>query len=119
MPMDLDDDGKREWTRLIAAALKAEVLTVVDRSIVEIAAHAYSTFIRASRVLQSDGLTYETTNTTGGKVIKARPEAAIAADAWRRYRASICELGFTPAARAKVSTVDPAEENTPAAGYFN
>lgn len=119
MPADLDDDALREWRRLVDVTMKAEVLTEAERSIVEIAAHAYSTFVRAQREINAKGMTYETTNTTGGLVIKARPEIAIASDAWRRYRSAICELGLTPAARAKVSTVDPGEEESPAASYFD
>lgn len=118
-PAGLDDDGAREWARLVTMAQEAQILTRAERSIIELAAHAYSVFIRAQREIDSKGLTYETTNTTGGLVIKSRPEVAIASDAWRRYRAAICELGFTPAARAKVSTVDPNEDESPAAGFFN
>jgi len=118
MPGDLDQDGEFEWRRLCAACVSLGVLTVADRSIVELAAHAYATFIRATRVLMASGNTYETKNRAGEKVIKARPEAAIASDAWRRYRAAICELGLTPAARTRV---EAASDNTDGGteGYFN
>src|SRR5688572_1904106 len=81
IPADLDDDGAAEWERLCSVCVAARVLTVADRGIVELAAQAYSTFIRATRAVRDGGLTYETTNTTGGKVIKTRPEVAIASDA--------------------------------------
>lgn len=119
IPDDLNADGQREWDRLVSISLASRVLTKADRSIVELAAHAYSTWIRAERVIELKGITYETTNTTGGAVIKARPEVVIASDAWRRYRAAICELGLTPAARAKVSAVDQNDAVDPAAKYFN
>lgn len=118
VPADLNDDGLREWRRLVDVCLITQVLTPADRAIVELAAHAYSTWIRAERVVESEGMTYETTNTTGGAVIKKRPEVEIASDAWRRYRAAICELGLTPAARAKVSAVEQSDEADPAAQYF-
>lgn len=117
-PADLNDDGLREWHRLVETCVASKVLTPADRAIVELAAHAYSTWIRAERVIESEGLTYETTNTTGGTVIKKRPEVEIASDGWRRYRAAICELGLTPAARAKVSAIGESDEADPAAKYF-
>ena len=119
MPDHLDAVAKEEWRRLIALALRAQVLTEAERSIVEIAAAAYSTWRSALAVIRCEGMTYETTNTTGGSVIKPRPEVAIESDAWRRYKAAIVELGFTPAARSKVNAIDPNEETDPGAAYLN
>lgn len=119
MPADLDDDGAAEWDRLCAVCVNAGVLTLADRGIVELAAQAYSTFIRATRAVRVGGMTYETTNTTGGQVIKTRPEVAIASDAWRRYRAAICELGLTPAARTRVEAASEESSSDAASGYFN
>lgn len=119
MPDGLDKVGQAEWARLVAEATKAQVLTTVDRGILELAAEAYSTWAAARTCVMNSGLTYETTNQNGDLVIKARPEVAIQSDAWRRYRAAACELGFTPAARAKVSTIDPNEDEDPGAAYLN
>jgi P27 family predicted phage terminase small subunit len=114
-----DEIAKPEWVRLTTIAAAAEVLTKAERSIIELACVAYSDLMRARKAIAKHGQTYETTNQQGDMVIKSRPEVAIAADAWRRYRAAVCELGFTPAARAKVSTVDPGEEQSPEEKYFN
>jgi P27 family predicted phage terminase small subunit len=119
IPAHLDALAREEWHRLVAMALKARVLTEADRSILEIAACAYAVWRVAIDVIRAEGLTYETTNTTGGSVIKARPEAAIESDAWRRYKAAVVELGFTPAARSKVNAIDPSEEEDPGAAYLN
>lgn len=119
MPAGLDAVGQAEWARLVAIALKAEVLTEAERSILELAAEAYSTWAKARAVIMEKGLSYETTNQNGDVIHKPYPEVAIASDAWRRYRAAVCELGFTPAARAKVSTVDPNEETDPGEAFFN
>ncbi len=119
MPDGLDEIGQAEWRRLVADATKAQVLTTVDRGIVELAAEAYSTWAAARTAVMAHGLTYETTNQNGDLSIKQRPEVAIQSDAWRRYRAAVCELGFTPAARAKVSTIDPGEDEDPGAAYLN
>jgi P27 family predicted phage terminase small subunit len=119
MPAGLDKIGQEEWHRLVAIADEAEVLTVAERSILELASEAYSTWAAARVIVKNEGLTYETTNQNGDRTIKAHPAAAIASDAWRRYRAAVVELGFTPAARAKVSTVDPNEDQDTTARFFN
>ena len=119
MPEGLDKVGQTEWRQLVADAMRAQVLTTVDRGILELAAEAYSTWAAARTAVMANGLTYETANQNGDLDIKARPEVAIQSDARRRYRAAVCELGFTPAARAKVSTIDPTEETDPGAAYFN
>jgi P27 family predicted phage terminase small subunit len=107
-----------EWNRLCDSALNAEVLTKQDRSIVELAALAYAEYMDAIDEVKKYGTTYETTNQNGDRLIKANPAVTIRADAWRRYRAAICELGFSPAARAKVSTTDPGEDESPGEKYF-
>ena len=108
-----------EWRRLVGEAIQAEVLTRVDRGVLELAAQAYATWKQAEDTVTTVGQFYESTNTEGGTVVKAHPCVAIASDAWRRYRAAICELGFTPAARSKVSTADPSEDVAPGSAYFN
>jgi P27 family predicted phage terminase small subunit len=122
MPDHIREDqyAKEEWVRLVVIASAAQVLTKAERSILELACIAYSEMRQARKSIMTHGSqTYETTNQAGGVVFKTLPEVAIASDAWRRYRAAVCELGFTPAARAKVSTVDPSEEKSPEEKYFN
>ncbi len=119
MPHDLDALAKVEWAQLVRDALSMKVLTVADRPVLKAAAQAYSTWWRAELAIRkAGGFTYETENTAGALVIKTRPEVPIASDAWRRYFAAVCELGMTPARRSKVSTVDPTEETSPEASYF-
>lgn len=119
MPGDLDEAGKAEWRRIVAEALLLEVLTKADRGIVEAAARAYSTMKKAQAICDKDGLTYETTGTEGQRIIKSNPAAPIAADAHRRWVTALAQIGLTPAAHQKVSTVDPAEDEDPAAKFFH
>lgn len=120
LPPELDKIAAAEWRRLVAEALRMRVLTESERGLLCIAAAAYSTWRRAEDALAEAGsLTYETTNTTGGAVIKARPECAIASDAWRRYYNAIVQLGMTPASRSKVSSIGEGEEEDPAAAFLN
>jgi len=118
-PDGLDADSKSEWKRLISEAFKLEVLTKAERAIITLAALAYSTWMRAERELDKNGLTYETEGTEGQRMLKANPAATIAADAWRRYKSAVIEIGLSPAARSKVNTVDASEEDDAQAKYFH
>ncbi len=119
MPADFDDVAKSEWRRVVAEAFKLEVLTKADRGIVEAAARAYSAMRKAQKFCDEQGLTYETEGTEGQRMIKANPAAAIAAEAARRWAAALVQLGLSPSARSKVSTVDPNEDEDASAQYFH
>lgn len=118
MPTDLNPAARAEWMRLVAETLKTGVLTETDRGILKAAARAYAMWQKAEALLDRHGLTYETENTTGGTVIKKRPEVEIASDSWRRYRAALCELGLTPSARSRVQANDADEAADPATKYL-
>lgn len=119
MPADFDGVARAEWRRLIAEAFGLEVLTKADRGMVESAARAYSTWMKAQSACDQHGMTYETEGTEGQRMIKANPAAAQVEAAARRYQAAIVQLGLSPAARQKVSAVDPAEDDDPAAKFFH
>lgn len=119
MPADFDELAKAEWKRVIAEAFHLEVLTKADRGMVESAARAYSTWMKAEKACADLGMTYETEGTEGQRMIKANPAAAQAEAAARRYQAALVQLGLSPSARQKVSTVDPADEEDAAAKYFH
>lgn len=118
-PDDLDAIALAEWRRLVADVLRLKVLTESDRPILKLAAQAYSTWWTAELALRkAKSLTFTTKNVTGARVIKARPECALASDAWRRYFNAAVQLGLTPAARGKVSEVDSGDAQAPESKYF-
>lgn len=45
--------------------------------------------------------------TATGKIVRAYPQVAIAADAFKRLRSMLIEFGATPAARGKVEVIKP------------
>jgi P27 family predicted phage terminase small subunit len=57
---------------------------------------------RATAVIAREGQTYETTARNGEKVIRPRPEVAIAAKAFEHARRMLLEFGLTPASAGKV-----------------
>lgn len=109
-----------EWRQLCKELLAYRVITEQDRAIIESAALAYAEYMEACGDIKANGgTTYTTEATNGAPVIKAHPAVAIRADAWRRRKSAICELGLTPAARTKLQTIQDEEQESPAAGYFN
>jgi P27 family predicted phage terminase small subunit len=68
-------------------------------------------------IIEKKGRVYENL-TDGGKVYRARPEVAMASDAWRRAQRMLVEFGLTPASRSKVSALGAAEEKDPLAALI-
>lgn len=108
-----------EWDRLCSDLLMTRVLSAQDRGIVEIASLAYAEYMEAIDALAGGGIVYETTNTSGARIIKAHPAVAIRSDAWRRYKAALGEVGLSPSARQKVAGLGSGEEDDPGEAFFN
>lgn len=113
------EDEARDWFAEAAAELdKIGVLTLIDGNALELLVEAYAEYRQHCDALKREGYTYFTTSTTGERVIKANPAAAMKSDAWKRVRAMLCEFGMTPASRARVSTKHGGEED-PLQAFLN
>jgi len=97
------------WKELAPLLEGMKIVTEADRKGLELLCDAYAEWRRARAVVQTEGMTYETENSTGGAVIKPRPEVCIASNAWLRVSRMLQEFGLTPAARARVKVEKPAE----------
>lgn len=119
-PGDLVELASLEWDRItrLTSLKHARVLTVADGPILEATCMAYAMWRQAEKALREEGLTYETTNQSGGVMVRKRPEVEIVAEAWRRYVSGLTHFGLSPATRAKVQTVDDNEATDPAEHFF-
>ena len=97
--------AQEAWYRLGGQLATLRVLTDADGTALELCCLAYQEYRAALAVLQRRGTTYAT-RTANGMIIRRRPEAAAASDAWRRVKGMLIELGLTPSARTKVTTTD-------------
>jgi P27 family predicted phage terminase small subunit len=115
-----DQVASSEWERICALTVlkNARVITVQDGPILEATCSAYSLWREARDILLEKGLTYETTNTTGGLVVKKRPEAEIEASAWTRYVGGLTHFGLSPASRGKVARIDDDEGKSAAEAFL-
>lgn len=117
-PSGLSKAASEEWSRLVELTLGMRVLTEADGRMLEITARAYAEYDALAKIVAKEGYTYETDTKNGHRVV-ARPEVAMAADAWRRYERGLSHFGLSPSTRGKVQTV-ASEGDTPKKGarYF-
>ena len=99
---------RRELDRLLAA-LRAlpGVAAKPDQLALELAAEALAQHTRALRVVLRRGATYQCRTAAGAVMQRARPEVAIASDAWRRAFTALSAFGLTPLSREKLDAVTP------------
>ena len=94
------------WRELAPLLVKMRVLTKADRQALALLCDALAEYRAARAVVEAEGATF-TVRTDSGKVVRARPEVAIAADAHRRARLMLAEFGLTPAGRRRVEAIPP------------
>ena len=105
-PKHLRRLARATWNRIGAYLVQLGVMTTVDHHALELLVRAYVDYHRAQSVLERCGSTY-TIRTASGRVIRPRPEVAIAREAWNRTLRALTEFGLTPASRTRLETTDP------------
>lgn len=108
-PSYFTDDQRDAWNDLAERLFGMKVLTEGDSTALELLVVAYTEWRYAAAVVEREGMVYTNITETGGIMYRARPEVAIASDAWRRVSSMLREFGLTPSARTKVSAAGGAE----------
>ncbi len=121
MSVVADQISSAEWDRLanLTTLKHARVLTIADGPMLEATCMAYARAREADAVLDADGLTYQSVTQGGGFIVRPRPEAAISAEAWRRYTAGLTHFGLSPATRGKVEAQSEDGAADPAESYLS
>ena len=107
---------KRElkiWGELAPLLERMGVLTTADPHALAILCDAYAEYIAARNKVRRLGSTYQTETATGSIAHHARPEVAMAADAWRRVKMMLAEFGLTPSGRSRISVPKSSGEEDP------
>lgn len=73
---------------------------------------------RYDKYLSANGATYETTGTSGQKMIKERPEVMLRERAFKHLHALLVDFGLTPSASAKVPAAKRPEKPSRAERFF-
>jgi P27 family predicted phage terminase small subunit len=97
------------WRELARVLARMRLLTQADRLALALLCDVIAEYRAARAVVEATGATF-TVTTDSGKVVRPRPEVAIAADAHRRARLMLAEFGLTPAGRRRVEAL-PSEED--------
>jgi P27 family predicted phage terminase small subunit len=108
-PAPLDEDGRREWRRLVPILERMRVLTEADGIALANLCMQYSTLLKAQRLLEKSGLLFKTKS----GYVQQSPVVAIVASCVDRVTKLCREFGLTPAARTRLTAQtedDPEEE---------
>jgi len=108
-PKHLRRLARATWNRIGAYLAQLGLLTPVDQDALELLVRAYVEYHRAQSTLERCGATY-TIRTASGRVIRPRPEVAIAAEAWKRTLRALTEFGLTPASRVGLEATPPGQQ---------
>lgn len=111
VPSHLSPKAKTAFRNVCDLLEDMGVLTIADGMALEMMCDAYSEWRDLRKIIDKHGSTYVTTGTSGDEVVKARPEVAMASDAWKRVKAMMAEYGMTAASRTKVQTTEPEAED--------
>lgn len=99
----LDNNGKKEWDRIVEDLVSLGLLSNIDVSQLAIYCDAYAKYIQATNEINKFGLVIKHTNKSGATNIVTNPYVQIAnkyADLVNKY---CTEFGMTPSSRAKIS----------------
>lgn len=102
IPSDIEEEAKDYITDVISMLKDSGVIEDVDTAALTMLARNYSTFIKASKQLEQDGLTV--TSNRGN--ISAHPAIKIANDAQTKAMKVMEEFGLTAKARTKLPKLE-------------
>ena len=102
--LDLSPLAHKAWHDVARVLRGMGVATTADPLAIGLLCDALAEYVTARAVVREQGLTYEAMTAHGDVSVRARPEVAMAADAWRRARLLLNDYGLTAASRPKVST---------------
>ncbi len=113
-PPSLDRYGKAEWRRQVPELHRLGLLTIVDRTMLEIYCAAVSQWRIAQDWVDKNGQTIVLREKDGRtKSVITAPQVAIARAAGRQAAEIAAQFGFTPASRVRLPAAKP---DQPAAG---
>lgn len=110
MPKWLSNDARVHWKSLLPIVTETRVMTAADEHALAIGCEALAEYQACLATVAEHGRTYTLLTRSGDEMVRARPEVAMASDAWRRYKSMLIEFGLTPAARTKVAAVGGAAQ---------
>jgi P27 family predicted phage terminase small subunit len=112
-PIELDEHGKSFWNEHAPKLKELGLLSEIDLHLLALGAQWWSVHVRAL-----DGLKESITQVSEANGRVARPEVAVAKQAFNAVRAIMQEFGIGPGSRTKVSAARQ-DEVDPVDKYFS
>jgi P27 family predicted phage terminase small subunit len=118
MPGHLTPEARKEWKRVLPMLLERGSMTDGDAAALSMYVEIFARWVAAKKDVEENGLTITTTVLDkNGEAVSSRkvnPALRVAQDCEKSLRASLRELGLTPASRTKVLPAirqEPKEES--------
>lgn len=117
--------ARRLWKQIAPVLEEMHILTTADPHALALLCDAYAEYVECSEYIRKRGRTYESIVVVEAedeageraeitkRMVRPRPEVAMAADAWRRVRAMLAEFGMTPSSRTRVKATEGGREKDP------
>lgn len=112
-PIQLDEHAQKFWRTYSVKLKELRLLSELDLHLLAMAAQWWSVHVRALAEMK------EITQTTDANGKVAKPEVAIAKQAFNAVRSIMQEFGIGPGSRTKVAALPPGDSDDPFAKYFN
>lgn len=110
-PAYFTDLQKQIFVRLVEELDKLNLASRSWSEVITQCAIRIAGYQQHQEFLNANSYTYETTNTMGDKVPKARPEVAMRNEDLRHAQSLLAELGLSPTAIGKVTPSQAKDEN--------
>jgi len=107
VPRHLNDEGKKEWRRIVSLLMDLGLYTEIDRAALAMYCQAWGRWVEAENKLKEKGEVL-TSEETGG--MYQNPWLSVANKAFEQVRKLEAEFGMTPSSRSRVTAVSGAEE---------
>ena len=103
-PMDLSDQGMREWNIITAELYAKQMLHEVDLSLVAAYCNEMGLYIETEKILRERGRVDEFYDDDGELIRRlSKPEQKIAKDALNAALKIASQFGLTPSARTRIA----------------
>jgi P27 family predicted phage terminase small subunit len=110
----LNEEGKREWRRIVVVLLELGLYTEVDRAALAMYCQAWGRWVEAERELAREGMIL--TSDKGN--LYQNPRLYVANRAWEQMRKILAEFGLSPGSRSRLSVSTMEKERSLAEVLF-
>lgn len=110
-PRHLTGEAAKEWRRIVPLLLGMRVLSEADRAAVAMYCQAWARWVAAEEQIAALAASDQLVTSTENGYPVASPWLSISSNAAKQLKSLAAELGLTPSARSKVTTIAEADQD--------